>query len=52
MDECQISELARSHEPKVHQVQMKSKAQVEKRMIVVFPVEEENILSLSHLSFV
>jgi len=52
MDECQIAKLARSDEPKVHHVQMKSKVQVEKRMIFVLPVEEENILSLSHLSFI
>jgi hypothetical protein len=42
--QCQMSDLARSDEPKVNQVQMKSKAQMTK-------FDKKNLLGLSHLAF-
>jgi len=43
VNQCQMSKL---------KVQMKSKAQSEKRMPFDFVVKEENILTFSHLSFI
>ena len=52
MNQCLMSKLARSDEPKVNQVQMKSKAQSEKCMILYPFVKGPNVLTLSHLSFI